>query len=280
MVQRTARRLRLAAELRRERKKADVELKDAADHLGLVPSSLSRMETAKAEVKVPYVESLMRLYGAPDETTDALKQLARDARKRGWWRDYKDVLTSEYQDFIAFEAEAFALHDYEPDTVPGLLQTEDYARALLRSQLPDAPDDDVERRVKVRMERQARLRGDDPLQLWAVVGEGALRYLVGGKDVMRGQLQHFAEMAAPSNVNIRLQVLPFAGGAHPGMAGSFTVLGYDDLKLIYLEHLTTSQYLDEDEHINAYTLMFEHLQVAALSRTESRKLVVEAYQAL
>lgn len=258
MVQRTARRLRLAAELRRERKKADVELKDAADHLGLVPSSLSRMETAKAEVKVPYVESLMRLYGAPDETTDALKQLARDARKRGWWRDYKDVLTSEYQDYIGFETEAFTVHEYQPDAVPGLLQTEDYSRALLRGQLPDTPTDDVERRVKVRMERQGRLRGDDPLQLRVVVGESALRYLVGDRDVMRGQLQHLAEMADPSNVNVRIQVLPFEGGAHAGMSGSFIILGYDDLKLIYLEHLTTSQYLDKEEHIDAYTLMYEH----------------------
>lgn len=280
MVQWTARRLRLAAELRRQRKKTPLTLEQAGHHLGLNQSTVSRIETAKADIKPAYVESLMLLYDAPKEERDALVQLARDSRKRGWWQEYRDVLTSEYQDFIGFESEAFTVDDYEPDMVPGLLQTEEYARSALRAQIPDATDDDVERRVKVRMERQTRLRGDDPVKLWAVIGEGALRYLVGGSDVMRGQLEHLADISSPSNVNVRLQVLPFAGGAHPGMVGAFIILGYDGLDIVYLEHLTTSQYLDKEEQIKPYRVIFEHLKATALSRTASRKLIVEALKAL
>lgn len=262
----------MAAELRRLRKAAGITLEEAAHHLDVTHSTLSRVETGHAGIRPPYVESLLRLYGVDEAERDALIKLAREARQRGWWQAYSDVLSADYSSYVGFETEATSIHTYEPQTIPGLLQTEPYARALTRAQEPDFSPDEVEPRVKLRMERQARLDGEDSVRFWAILGEAALRYEVGGPEVMREQLERLLDAAEPPNVTI--QVLPFAIGAHPGMFGPFVVLSFADFPdTVYMEHLTRSLYLEEEEEIERYRLVFEHLRAVAVSPEESRKMI-------
>ena len=274
----TVRRRRLASELRRLRRAAGISLEAAAKHLDLAHSSLSRIETGQAAIRPPYVDSLARLYGVPDEQREALIRLARDAKQRGWWQSYADVLSDQYSTYIAFEAEASAIRTYEPHTMPGLLQTEDYARALTAAQLPEATAEEVERRVKVRMERQTRLT-ENGLRFWAILGEPALRYLVGGPEVMRAQLAHLVETAKLPHVTI--QVLPYAAGAHPGMGGPFVILSYPESSdVVYLENLTRSLYLEEDEELEQYNHIYEHLRAAAVRPGDSTGLIAAALRPL
>lgn len=268
----TVRRRRLASELRRLRKDAGISLEDAARHLDLTHSTLSRVETGQAGIRPPYVDALARLYGVNDTERDALVQLAREARQRGWWVAYSDVLSEQYSAFIGFETEADSIRTYEPQTIPGLLQTEEYARALIRAQLPDATPENIERRVRVRMERQARMTANDPPHLWAIIGEPAIRYLVGGPAVTRAQLDHLAEMAELPHLT--LQVLPYSAGAHPGMGGPFVILGFPtDADVVYLENLTSGLYLEGEQEVKRYNLIFDHLRATAARTDESRRLI-------
>jgi transcriptional regulator with XRE-family HTH domain len=271
----TIRRRRLAAELRRLRKAAGISLEDAARHLDLTHSTLSRVETGQTGIRPPYVESLGRLYGVGDADREALVQLARDARQRGWWHAYSGVLSDQYSAYIGFETEATSIRTYEPQTVPGLLQTEGYARALTTAQLPEASNDEIEMWVGVRMARQERLAADDAPRLWAILGEPALRYLVGGAQVMREQLARLVELSELPHVTI--QVLPYSAGAHPGMGGPFVILSFpSDPDVVHLENLTSSLYLEGQEELDRYILIYEHLRATASRPDESRHLIRQA----
>jgi Domain of unknown function (DUF5753) len=165
---------------------------------------------------------------------------------------------------IGFEDQAMSISNYESLFVPGLLQTEEYARAQLRGTLPTATDAEVENRVQARMERQPVLLKDDAPKLWAIVDEAALRRQVGGRDVMRGQAARLLE--ARSLPNVTIQVIPYGAGAHPGMDGSFVILGFpdaDDPSIVYSESAAGGLFLEEDAEIRRYILMFEHLRAAA-----------------
>ncbi|MFI5952607.1 helix-turn-helix domain-containing protein [Cryptosporangium sp. NPDC051539] len=275
----TVRRRRLAEQLRRLRKAAGISLEDAAEHLDISHSALSRIETGQATARTAYVDTLARLYGVDDRQREALVRLAREARQRGWWHPYNDVLNDQYAAYISFETEAVSIRTYEPQTVPGLLQTEAYARALVTAQLPEASADQVDKRVQLRMERQARVRSDDPLRLWVILGEPVLRYQVGGLDAMRQQLEHLLEVGERPHTTI--QVLPYSAGAHPGMGGPFVILGFEDsADVVYLENLTSSVYLEADSEVAQYTLTYEHLRAAANNREQSGQLIQRALREL
>lgn len=275
----TVRRRWLATELRRLRKSARVTLEDAAKHLDLTHSTLSRVETGQATIRPPYVESLLRLYGVPESERELLVQLAREARQRGWWESYDTVLLEQYSAYIGFETEASSIRNYEPQTVPGLLQTEQYARALTRAQLPDVTAREVDDRVAVRLERQTHLKGADSARLWTVIAEPALHYMVGGSEVMREQLLRLLDVSSQPNVNI--QVLPFSAGAHAGMAGPFVILGYENYPdVVYLENMTSSLYLEKEPQVEIYTRAYEHLRAVALSPEETRKMIAKAAEEL
>lgn len=270
----TVRKRRLVARMVAARSAAGLSQEDAAEIIHVNPSSMSRMETGLIAFKPLAVEKLTEKYGMPVAEADHLVQLAKDAKQRGWWQVYKDVLSSEYADFIGFETEAAITKNYELDVIPGLLQTREYAEALITAQLPEASTKDIERRVALRIARQDRLRLDPPIRIWALLGEAALRYQVGGSKVINAQLEHL--LSVSNEPHITIQVLPFSAGAHPGMAGPFVILGFEqDPDIVYQEGLTSALYLEESEQVARYTLMFEHLLAAALSPTESRTKIAE-----
>jgi transcriptional regulator with XRE-family HTH domain len=263
----TVRRRRLAAELRQLRKDAGVSLDDAAKHLGVSPSTLSRVETGQTGIRPPYVDALARLYGVKDSERDAMVLLAREARQRGWWHVYG--LPEQYAAYIGFETEASSIRTYEPQTVPGLLQTEDYTRALTTAQFPETTPAELDQLVQVRRERQERLTS---LRLWVIIGEPCLHYRVGDLD---DQLRHLLGLMELPNITI--QVLPYSAGAHPGMGGPFVLMGFPtDPDIVYLENLTTSLYLEGEADVGRYTLIFDHLRATALSQEETRRMIRRA----
>jgi Domain of unknown function (DUF5753) len=203
-----------------------------------------------------------------------LVALLRDARERGWLHAYQSELPEQYMTFIGFEGEAESEWNYESLFVPGLLQTEDYARALISGTLPFASRDEVERRVEVRMARRDVLRNENPLELWGIIDEAVLRRQVGGPAVMRAQFRHLLE--ASELPNVTFQVIPFDGGAHPGMAGSFIALQFAEEAIpavIYVESMAGELFLEHESDVRRYKLMFEHLRAVAASPDVSRSLL-------
>jgi hypothetical protein len=250
---------------------------EAAARLECSPSKISRMETGRVGIHPRDVRDLLELYGADEEQCAALLVIAREARERGWWHSFFGVLPKLYLTFIGLEAEACRVRTYEPQLIPGLLQTEAYARALRHREPLRRVPEETESFIAARMARQSNLTRDDPLDLWAIVDEAAVRRLVGGKDVMRDQLRHILEVALLPNVTV--QVIPFAAGAHPAMEGPFTLLEFPDPadpQLVYLENLVTSLFLEQEQEVSRYRLVFEHAVPIALSPEESRKLIMEA----
>jgi transcriptional regulator with XRE-family HTH domain len=272
----TVRLRRLAAELRRLRKVADLTRDDVSEHTGINNATLYRIETARARPQMRTLTSLLHLYEVDQEQRGYLTALCRDATTQGWLRPYHSELPEEYTAYISFEDEAQSARNYESLFMPGLLQTEDYARAVIRGVLPSATDDEVEDRVRARTERQGVLTKTAPLKLWAVVDEAALRRVVGGRDVMCGQLDHLAKtVKAP---NITLQVISFEAGAHPGMPGQFIVLDFADpmdTDLIYIDSMAGDLFLESDAEIARCRAVFDHLVAVALSPNDSAALVAE-----
>ncbi|MGH4000772.1 MAG: helix-turn-helix domain-containing protein [Pseudonocardiaceae bacterium] len=267
-------RRRLGAALRRLREQSNQSTDDVARALGWSKSKVSRIETAAVTVTPEDVRALLRLYDALTAEVEQLVTLAREDKQPGWWRQYSEVLPPEFEGFLGLESEAARILSYEPDAIPGLLQTGDYAKRVLGQHPLTVMPYEVERSTQLRRARQSRLTGDDPVELDAVVNEGALRRLVGGSEVMRGQLVHLITMSELPNITVR--VLPFTAGEHPGMNGPFTVLEFpdpDDPRIVYLDVLTTSYYLNDLREVGAYLLAHERLRALALGRDESRSIL-------
>ncbi|RRO15713.1 XRE family transcriptional regulator [Saccharopolyspora rhizosphaerae] len=261
----TVRRRRLAAELRRLRARSEVTQQQAASHLGCTQAKIGRFETAKRSPSVGDVSALLDFYGVESAEREQLINLARDARKRGWWHSYSDVLPEWYETYVGLEAEASSIHTYESEAIPGLLQTREYAYAITRSTLIRANDAEIGRRVDLRIQRQERVTGDDPLELWAVVGEAALRRRVGGDGVLRRQLEHMLKLGELPNVT--LQVMPLDAGAHPAQAGPFVILRYSnhiDPDVVYLETHVGGLYLERENELTNYARMMDHLRAHAV----------------
>ena len=270
----TVRHRRLAAELRRLRESAGLTQEDVSERTGKDRSTLYRLENAQQRPQRSTLIQLLDLYGTGPQQRADLLALLREASQRGWMQPHRSDLPEIYSDYISFESEARSVSNYESLFIPGLLQTEDYTRAVIRGILPHASTAQVDSRVTARMERQALLTADNPPQLWAIMDEAAARRIVGGPAVMREQLARLRDMAALPNVTV--QVIPYDAGAHPGMPGSFIVLEFPDpadQSLVYIDSMAGDLFLEYDMEIRRYILMFERLRAAALRPDESVTLL-------
>ncbi|GII56452.1 transcriptional regulator [Planotetraspora thailandica] len=262
----TVRLRRLAGELTRLRTESGFSREDVANRLGMASSTVYRIETGHTRPQSRTIRDLLDLYAVEGSRRAALLELAREAGRRGWWHAFGDVLPGPY---VGLEAEAASVRNYEPLLVPGLLETEAYARAVVGAALVKDPEE-IERRVTVRMERQRRLVMPDGLDLWVVLDEAALRRPVGGPPVMAEQLRRLAEAATQPNVT--LQVLPFEAGAYLGMGSSLAILTFpdpEDADVVFLENMGGELYLESQEQVRRYVQVFDHLRAAALGPEKS-----------
>ncbi|MBB5826145.1 MULTISPECIES: helix-turn-helix transcriptional regulator [Micromonospora] len=261
----TVLRMLLGAQLRRLREASGVTREGAGWEIRSSESKISRMELGRVGFKERDVADLLSLYGVTDATErEALLKLARDANSPGWWHRYGDVLPSWFQSYLGLEAAAALIRSYEVQFVPGLLQTPEYARAVVLLGHRGAGADEIDRRVSLRMQRQELLRRPRPPQLWAVVDEAALRRPIGGPQVMHDQLTALIEATRASHV--RLQIIPFDAGGHAAAGGAFTILRFGDQDLpdiVYIEQLTSAIYLDKREDLDYYAAAMERLCVEA-----------------
>jgi len=270
----TVRRRRLALELRRLREAARLTCEEVAEHLECSASKISRVETGRVSVSPRDVRDMLELYGVPTDQRESLVQLARDSRQKGWWHAYSDTMQPQMATYIGLESAASEIRIYEVSLIPGLLQTEDYARAVIKAGMVNSPAEDIERRVSLLMARQPAVVRDDPPKVWAVLDEAALRRRVGGSGLMRLQLEHLLAQAALPNVAV--QVIPFAGGAHPAMGRPFIILVFPervDTDVVYLEDLTSALYLEDVAEVDRYNVFFNHLRATALSFDDSAALI-------
>jgi transcriptional regulator with XRE-family HTH domain len=277
----TVRRRRLAAELRSLREAARLTCEEVAEHMECSASKISRVETGRVSVSPRDVRDMLGLYGVDAQQRDSLVQLARESRQKGWWHAYSDTIQPRFATYVGLEDAAAEIRTYEVNLIPGLLQTEDYARTVIAAGNLTGTHEDVERRVALRMARQPALTGTDPPQLWAVLDEAVLRRTVGGRGLMRMQLDHLVGLAAMPNVAV--QVIPFVAGAHPGMGKPFVILAFPeraDPDVVYLEDLTSTLYLEDVDEIDRYNMLFNHLRATALSFEESAALITSAAKEL
>ena len=273
----TVRLRRLAAELRSLRATSGLTREAVVERTGINAATLYRIEHGRVRPQTRTLRTLLDLYGVDQDQQVELVALLRDARQRGWLHAFQSELPEHYTTYIGFEGEAHSVWNYESLFIPGLLQTEDYARAVIRGGLPNASRDEVERRVEVRMERQALLRNENPLNLWSIVDEAALRREVGGPEVMQAQFRYLME--ASELPHVTFQVIPFDAGAHPGMPGSFILLQFGDAAIpdvIYVDTMAGELFLEEEADVRRYKLVFEHLRAVAASPEASLSLVTSA----
>lgn len=268
----TARRRRLAIELKRLRDVSGFTCSQVGKALDWSSSKVNRMETGQGRVQPSDVDALCRFYGAPDELRELLKSLAKDSKTKGWWHAHGDAVPSWFSVYVGLEQAATNLRSYQGEFIPGLLQAPEYAAEQSRAWV-DHTADEIQRMVDVRMRRQELLTSDSAPDLWAVVHQSALMHIVGNRKVMASQLERMLEMAELRNVTV--QVLPFDAGAYP-TTGSFTVLGFpeqEDPDVVYREGLTDSVYLENPTDVDLYAKAFDHLRALALSPQRSTLLI-------
>jgi transcriptional regulator with XRE-family HTH domain len=273
----TVRRRRLGQELRRLREDRGMTAEEVADRLLVSQSKISRLENGRRSISPRDVRDLCAVYEVDDKKlVESLMQMAKESRQQGWWHAFAE-LSPSYSVYIGLETDASSLRVYEPQIVPGLLQTPAYAAAVISGALPEVTPEEVSSRVQVRMRRQQRVWDDrTPLRLWAVVDEAVLRREVGGRATMVEQLHRLAECAALPHVT--LQVMPFSAGAHPGVNGQYAILEFPeatDSTVIYLEGGTSDLYLEKPHDVQYYSVMYEHLRAQALSPEHSRRFITE-----
>ncbi len=277
----TVRRRRLALELRRLREAARLTCEEVAEHLECSASKISRVETGRVSVSPRDVRDMLELYNVPAQQRDSLVQLARDSRQKGWWHAYSDTIQPQFATYVGLESAASEIRVYEVNLMPGLLQTEDYARTIIKAGTMNGNQEDIERKVALRMARQPALTRTEPPMLWTVVDEAALRRRVGGTELMRAQLEHVLELSSLKNV--AMQVIPFGAGAHPAMGRPFVILVFPeriDTDVVYLEDLTSAFYLEDVEEVDRYNVFFNHLRATALSFEDSAALVTSVLKEL
>jgi transcriptional regulator with XRE-family HTH domain len=278
----TVRRRRLAAELHRLRQASKLTIEQVAEQLEWSTGKVSKIENARVSVMPRDARKLLEVYGILEgDERELLLSLARESRERGWWQQYGDAVPDWFATYVGLEAEAASISVYQAEIVPGLLQTERYATALHRAELMKATDEEIEQRVTVRMERQARLKLPDAPQLWVVLNEAVLRRVIGERSIMQEQLVRLTEAAEEPNITI--QVLPFSAGAHASMDSAFWILGFDpptDGEIVYFEHPTCSLYLEKADEVARYRLIYEHLRAASMPIDESRRLIARSAEDL
>lgn len=278
----TVRRRRLGAELRRLRESAGMTGEEAAERMSWSGSKLSRIERGQVASNSDDIRDLLELYGVDEPgLRQTLIMLARESRRRGWWHAYGDVLPERFEVYLGLEPEASALRFYQSETIPGLMQTEPYARALIQAHPVPVDTNEVDRRVELRLRRQELLLRDHPPETSVVLDEAVLHRPVGGSAALADQLDHLLKIAAEPHVDV--QVLPYDAGAHSGLNGSFDILEFPESdvhaqRLVHLENLTNSLYIEKAKEVQNYTIAFEHLRAAALHSDESRDVITDAAQ--
>ena len=269
----TLRRRRLGAELKRAREHAGLTQEYVSRHFEWHSAKVTRIETARVAVTARDVKDLLALYGVDDENyREALMALARQSRERTWLTDYRDIMRPG--NFVGLEAEAAAMREWAPIVLPGLLQIEDYMRALMRTGRSFDPPQHINRRIALRLKRQDRVTGANPLRLTAIVDESVVRRIIGGSEVMAAQLRHLIDVAQLPNVT--LQIVPFDAGEHPFLGGPAALLEFRDsthLDVIYLEGLAGDFYEEQPDEVARYRDEFERLGAKALDPRMSVKLI-------
>jgi transcriptional regulator with XRE-family HTH domain len=268
----------LGIRLRELRLRAGIAADDAAAHIARTDSTISRMETGQSSVSARVLERLIDLYGATPEEARQLAALAKAARQRGWWQRYGEVLHPGFELYLGLEAEATEINVYASEWVPGLLQTPEYARAILSAEPHPPSEEEIQGRVEARLARQAILSGDDPAQYWVVLNEAVLRRIVGSPKIMTEQLHGL--VATSRRRNVKLQVLPFSCGAHPAVSGAFTFLSLDlsesaVAEYVYVENRAGSLVMDKESEVAIHRLTFDALRADALSPERSVAFIEE-----
>jgi len=270
----TIARWQLGAQLKGWREAAKITQLQIADVLGCSESKIYKIESGDVGLNRGDLLVMLDRYkiAEDDPRRGTAFDLQRQGKQRGWWAKY-GTIPNNYSMFVGLEGAATEIKNFELAVVPGLLQTEDYARAITSAAFPDQPEEG-ERRVELRMARQACLTEEPPLKLWAVVDEGVLHRRTGGDEVMRMQLKRLVELSRQSNITI--QVLPFGEGWHPGTTGSFQILEFPEAvhsPVAYIVSQAGDVYLEREDDMRRVTLAFTHLQTAALSASKSRELI-------
>jgi transcriptional regulator with XRE-family HTH domain len=246
---------------------------EVAERLLVSQSKISRLENGRRSISQRDVRDLCGVYEVEDQRiVESLMQMAKDSRQQGWWHAFGDI---PYSVYIGLETDAESLRVYEPQIITGLLQTRAYAEAIIRGGSPETSDTEIDKRAQVRLRRQDRIAVEgEPLRLWVVLDEAALRRVVGSRQVMREQLEYLAEMAQRPHITV--QVLPFDVGAHPGINGQYSILEFADAadsSVVYIEGVTSDLYLEKAHDVQKYTVMYEHLRAQALNADQSRQLI-------
>jgi hypothetical protein len=261
----TVLRILLGAQLRRLRESKAITREDAGYEIRASGSKISRMELGRVSFKERDVADLLTLYGVSnDAEREALLGLARQANNPGWWHHYGDILPPWFQSYLGLEAAASLIRTYEIQFVPGLLQTPEYARAVILLGHAGATADEIDRRVELRRQRAQILDRLEAPQLWAVIDEAVLRRPIGGADVMRAQIEFLIEAAKKPNV--RLQIIPFHAGGHAAAGGPFAILRFPEPELpdvVYVEQLTSAIYLDKRDDVDHYAIAMERVCIDA-----------------
>ncbi|MFD4139556.1 helix-turn-helix domain-containing protein [Streptomyces sp. NPDC058572] len=268
----TARRRRLAIELKKLREDHNFTCLQVGKELDWSSSKVNRMETGQGRVQPSDVDALCRFYGTSDELRELLKSLAKESKTKGWWHAHGDAVPDWFSVYVGLEQAASSLRSYQGEFVPGLLQTPEYATELSRA-WADHTAEGIARMVGVRMRRQELLTGENAPDLWVVVHQSALMHVVGNRAVMARQVERMLEIAKLKNVTV--QILPFDAGAYP-TTGPFTVLGFpeqEDPDVVYREGLTDSVYLEQPADVGLYVKAFDHLRALALSPQRSALLI-------
>lgn len=272
------RRRRLAVELHRLRTAAGKTLDDVADYLECSATKVSRIESGHVGARIQDVRDMLDLYGVTGAEREALLDLVRQSRQKGWWHTYADMIPEALRTMIGLEDEATTIWTYEVHLVPGLLQTPAYSRAIMTTRRDDPPEV-VERGMQVRTTRKAVLAREHPPSYWAVLDEAVLRRPLGGAEVMEEQYSHLISMAASPDVTV--QVVPFEAGADAGGSFPFVILGFADLaepKVVYAELLTQAFYLNKAEEVGRYLAQFDNLRGRALDPAGSLDLIRRIWQ--
>lgn len=266
----TALRIILGNQLRQLREASGISAGAAGHAIRASHAKISRMELGRVGFKERDVADLLTLYGITDEQErEAFLALARRANVPGWWHHYSDILPSWFEMYLGLEQASSVIRTYEPQLVPGLLQTQEGARAVIQLGTPDLCPADIDRRVALRMKRQKVLTQPDAPNLWGVIDEASL-WRINGRAAVRAQIQHLMDMAELPNVT--LQVIPFYSGAHAALGGPFTILRFSEPDLpdlVYLEQLTSALYLDKNEDVQHYLMVMDRLCVQAKSPAET-----------
>lgn len=274
----TFRQRRLARTLRELRTAAGLTHADAAKVLGSAESKVGRIENAQSGIRLPDLRALMDSYNVTDPTERAaIEKLSREARQKGWWSRYVNVVDPAYAAYAAVEWDASELYNVEPNLVPGLLQTPEYTEALIQLQVPEATPDHVEAQVSVRRERKSILTRNSPLQLWVIIAENVLYHQIGSREVMKAQLESLVSDSRKQN--IELQILPREDPMNACLFGPFVIMSFPtsaETDVVYTESPTSTLYYEEAADVETYTTLFRRLNMAAANVSKSRALIQNA----